>query len=81
MTVHSPGLVFCRSNDLGMDFCWGWFCQFFRDFGGAQKYTLILHAYCAAQYAYCAYYIYIAANTYTHSAIHKYGIFSGEGNK
>ncbi len=41
MSVHSPGLVFCRSNDLGMDFCWGLFWQFFRDFGGAQKYTLI----------------------------------------
>jgi hypothetical protein len=41
MTVHSPGSVFCRSNDLGMDFCWVQFRQFFRDFGGAQKYTLI----------------------------------------
>ncbi len=43
MTVHSPGLVYCRSNDLGMDFCWGRFWQFFCDFGGAQKYTLILY--------------------------------------
>ncbi len=40
MTVHPPGSVFCRCNDLGMDFCWGWSWQFFRDFGGAQKYTL-----------------------------------------
>ncbi len=42
MTVHSPGSVYCRSNDLRMDFCRGWFWQFFRDFGGAQKYTLIV---------------------------------------